>query len=265
MLTPAARLIARSRFRIALLLIAFCLCAGWILYSRWAAGPTIDGLTLDQWLETSFDFEDGRDTGGTTTEFNSALQEFGTNAIPHLVAKLRTREFPVTKRLLAWIGPRPNGVAFAHTLRLDYSILQRQRAVHGFMALGSLATNAIPEILAMPPTYQTMGAVAGIGPAGLPALRHIAAYGTDHLKSNAMSALESSQYDFKREEIVAIWIERLTDPSPSIRLHAARLIGKTRPIRAQSAISPLQKLINDPDPEVAAAAKVALGNLQQQR
>jgi hypothetical protein len=104
---------SRARFRIAVLLTLFCLAAGWILFSRWTAGPAIDGLTLDQWLSTSFDFEDGRYRGGTTTEFNSALRKFGTNAIPHLLAKLRTRENPVTARLLQWIGPRPDGGALA--------------------------------------------------------------------------------------------------------------------------------------------------------
>ena len=80
-----------------------------------------------------------------------------------------------------------------------------------------------------------------------------------------MSALESPQFDFKREEIVAIWIERLADPSPSIRLHATRLLGNTRPIRAQAAIEPLQKLANDPDPEVALAVSNALSTLEPKR
>jgi hypothetical protein len=237
------------------------LTAGWILFSRWNAGPAVDGLTLDQWLESSFDFEDGVYSGRITVEFNAALQKLGTNAIPHLLAKLQTREFPLTLRLRQWIGATRDQQTLAHKLRLNYSILQRQRAVHGFMALGSLATNAIPQILSMPPNYHTRGALAGIGPAGLPILRDAAAHGSDQIKSHAMSALESRQFDFKREEIVAIWIERLADPSPSIRLHAARLLGNTRPIRAQAAIEPLQKLANDPNPDVALAVKGALGNL----
>ena len=240
----------------------FTLTAGWILISRWNAGPVVDGLTLDQWLATSFDYEDGRYQGGTTEEFNRALHKFGTNAIPHLLAKLQTRQFPGTQHILNWLGSSPNRLALAHQLRLDYSILQRQRAVHGFYALGSLATNAIPQILQMPPSYHTMGALSAMGNAALPALRDATTYGPDQVKSTAMSALESPQFEFKKEEVVAIWIERLADPSPSIRLHAARLIGNSKPIRTQAAIKPLEKIINDPDPEVAAAVQTALSKIK---
>ena len=133
------------------------------------------------------------------------------------------------------------------------------------MALGSLATNAIPQILAMAPNYHTRGALSAMGTASLPTLRDAAAHGSDQVKVHAMSALESPQFDFRREEIVAIWIERLADPSPSIRLYAARLLGNTRPIRAQAAIEPLQKLNSDPDPEVALAVKTALTILEARR
>jgi HEAT repeat protein len=106
-----------------------------------------------------------------------------------------------------------------------------------------------------------MQAFAAMGTSSLPYLREAARTGPDQIKSDAISALESSEFDFKREEIVAIWIERLDDPSPSIRLHAARLLGKAKPIRAQAAIQPLQNHLNDPDPEVSATIGAAFSNL----
>lgn len=113
----------------------------------------------------------------------------------------------------------------------------------------------------MPPSYFTMQAIAALGASSLPTLGDLCRNSPDQIKSHAMSALKSTEFDFKREEIVEIWIGRLDDPSPSIRLHAARLLGKARPIRAQAAIQPLQNHLSDADPEVAAAIKSALSNL----
>lgn len=225
----------------------------------------VDGLTLDQWLATTFTFENRIAHESITPEFNHALQKLGTNALPHLLSKLQIRRLPRERMIAKWIAATPNPQGVANLVGLNRWYIEGQRAVYGFRALGSLATNSLPEILAMPPTGFTMHAIAAMGNAALPILHAATQNGPDQVKSNAMSALESSEYDFKREQIVEIWIECLADPSPSIRLHAIRLLSQAKPIRAQAAIKPLEDLSNEPDPEVASAATSALVALQAKR
>lgn len=225
----------------------------------------VDGLTLDQWLATSFDHEDGTFRSTITPEFNHALQKFGTNALPRLLSRLQTRRLPGERVIAKWAAATPNPQAFATAVGLNRWYIEGQRGINGLQALGSLATNAIPEILAMEPSLFTMRALADMGYSAIPILHDATRNGSDQIKSHAMSAFESSDFDFSREKIVEIWVERLTDPSPSIRLHAARLLGKTKPVRAQAAIEPLRKLANDPNPEVAAAASNALSTLELRR
>jgi hypothetical protein len=247
----------RLKIRIAAWLVFSLLAGGWLAISHARKGPVVDGLTLDQWLNFAAYFEDGRYESVDSAEFRNAVRQFGTNAIPRLISRLYTRELPGIQMAYQVLGKDL-------FLRLGFgrSMIERERALLGFSALGSLATNAIPELLQPPRNGRfTARVFDSIGTSAFPHLVEQIRTGDSQVKSYAMSALEVRAFDFQRDEVVAVWMECLTDSSPSIRLYAARLIGNTRPMRAQKAIPALQAAINDRDAEVVAEAKAALTKL----
>jgi hypothetical protein len=247
----------RLKIRIAAWLVFFLLVAGWLVMSRARKGPVVDGLTLDQWLDTSASVEDGQYQSVDSSEFRSAVRQFGTNAIPRLIRRFYARELPGMQTTYRVLGKN-----LFFRLGFGRCFLERERALLGFSALGSLATNAIPELLRPPRgCHFTSRVFDSIGTSAFPYLVEQIRTGDLQVMSYAMSALEVRAFDFQREEVVAVWTECLTNSSPSIRLHAARLIGNTRAVRAQKAVPALQAAISDRDPEVVAGAKAALAKL----
>lgn len=239
------------------------LLGAWLVYSTLHRGPVVDGLTLDQWLAHSFYYEDGAYRGYASEDFNRAIQEMGTNAIPRLLSKLRTKELPGAPLIMNLVGAKSYSEPISNALGLNRAAIQRQRAVYGFKALGALGTNAIPALLELPWGFFMMEVFDGMGTAALPHLLEPIRTGRMEVKLRAMGALEAKIYDIKREEIVAIWSERLQDEDRSVRLYAARLIGNAKPARAQAALPALQIAAKDPIAEVAEAAQEAIGKLRQ--
>ena len=252
---------ARVRLGIRVAVIAG-LCV-WIWAWRSGQGPVVDGLTLDQWLELSFQYEDGAYQNNGGQEFNRAIANLGTNAIPHLIKRLRTRDVPWSPLARRVLGTKITP-AVASTLRLNRGWVERRRAVNGFRALGSVAIDAIPDLLASYPRapFEVCEVFDSMGSSTLPQLEQHIRNGEVETKIAAMSALSTRAFDYKREETVAIWVECLTNEAPRIRRFAATLLGNTRPIRAQAAIPRLQAAVHDSDQEVALAAQGALKKLQ---
>lgn len=237
------------------------LLGGWLVFSSLQRGPVADGLTLDQWLAFSFSYEDGSYKSFMSEDFNRAIQKMGTNAIPRLMSKLTTKEMPGSRAIMKIVGAKSYSEPMAHLLGLDRAVIERQRAVNGFKALGPAGTNAIPALLELPWGFFSAEIFEAMGAAPLPFLKEAIATGRMEVKLRAMGALEGQAYDPKREEIVAIWAERLRDENPSVRLYAARLIGNAKPARAQAVIPALEMAAKGSD-EAATAAREALARLK---
>ena len=213
------------------------------------------GLSLSAWLESTYDYADGTYVRSVTPEFERAMQEMGTNAIPHLLEMLEGTERPLVVRGL--MGTPVGAFLVRHWM------LSRERVMNGFTGLGVLVTNAIPGLLeqCVPPHRSGLVVFDKLGPFMMPHIEQEMWKGDSRMTQAGMYALSVGAYDYRREEVVQVWTECLTNAEPSTRLLAAQLIGSTTPVRAQNAIPALRTAVNDPNPEVAAMAGRALGRL----
>lgn len=127
----------RVYFGVIFLLLALLGAGWWLARDR---EPAYQGKTLSAWLhELDLLYYDGPDT----EEAYAAVQQIGTNAIPHLLRKLQTKEYP-WEGWQQWLPHR--GFSW---LRLPAASGQRMDALAGFRALGQQALPAIPQLLTL--------------------------------------------------------------------------------------------------------------------
>lgn len=240
--------------------LAIMLCIGWLLFSsRQNAGPTHGGKTLDQWLESSFAYVEGKGLiSSVTPEFREALQAMGANAIPQLLERLNRGDYFFYQAIVQRVGNVQDRTL--NRLGINSPWINRQRAANGFLALGELATNAIPQIVSGKPTGEMVEALAGIGAAGLPHLLRVLQTGAEQQKVSALFGLQARVYD--REIAARQWLEHVTNASPRVRWAATTLLWAA-PLKLKSeALSALDTACNDPDPKVAAMAGMTRSRLQ---
>lgn len=261
------RLSFKRRSRIAFLVAIFGIC---LISLRMASfnwfEPEYQGQSLSEWLGPTFQWDGSTYQGMISTDFERAMQAMGTNTIPYLIRMLRTRELPGTSVLLRVRGNTWNDPLIAG-LHLNFAMVRRQRAVHGFRALGSLATNAVPELLKLAlgnaaRETDVWRSLDGIGQSALPQMKEALESPKEEIRVAAILALAQPCYDFKRETIVDLWCECFNDPSSRVRRTAARCIGGASAVRARGAIAALEKAAQDPSSDVAWAAQTALNSIR---
>src|SRR5436190_13508187 len=152
------------------------------LWSQTEREPEYKARPLSSWLEHF----------GRGSAPDEALSAMGTNAVPFLLRKIRTKptDSPVKQRLAALLSRQS-------IIRYRYIPGQtRQRiAGQGLAALGPRAEGAIPELskLAKTPEY-TLGAtcaLSGIGPKAVPPLLHALTNENPYVRACATRALGS--------------------------------------------------------------------------
>jgi hypothetical protein len=250
------RQMTRSRTKTVIALVALAAAAAGVIW--WAAPgwinpePRFHGRSLTQWLEPTYHFQNGRVISTPPPDFQTALQSMGTNAVPHLVRMLAAKDYSFCQPLLQRVGDVNN--AALNRLGLNKPWLTRNRAVHGFAALGQSATNAIPEMLHSWPTGEMVDALQGIGPAGLPLVLKAITDGDEPTRFAGLFGLQARAYD--RKIVVDTWIEHTKDPSPQVRWAATTLLWAAPQLYREVVLTNLSRLESDADPKVAAMAKL---------
>ncbi|HRI15483.1 MAG TPA: HEAT repeat domain-containing protein [Verrucomicrobiota bacterium] len=107
--------------------------------------PSLRGKALGTWIEQYYHTRTirGSPQDASATEAREAVLEIGTNAIPTLLARVRTRDSGIQKRLLLWLYQR-NLIQASQ----PKSELARNRADWGFAILGQVGEPAVPELVA---------------------------------------------------------------------------------------------------------------------
>jgi HEAT repeat protein len=128
----------RKRFRIILvvLLVAGLGLVGWLSLS--AREPSYKGKSLTYWIDPSA-------SGGheSVTERSSALAAMREQAVPYLVERLRWKPSPMMQKLYREFPDFPPFIAYQQG-RWD----PRGQAAHDLGEFGSVASNAIPNLMA---------------------------------------------------------------------------------------------------------------------
>ena len=111
---------------------------GWLMLKP--SAPTYRGKTLDQWLEMLRQTFPGRDAPNAM----EAIRHFGTNAIPPLIADLRTKDSRIRDRLEGWLYDHPR-----FPIKILSPIEKRYQGYLGFVALGADGRVAIPQLIGL--------------------------------------------------------------------------------------------------------------------
>ncbi len=175
---------------------------------------------------------------------DEAIRAIGTNAIPSLLLTLQQQD---SKFFIAIVGVLQrhhfDGIPFAPANR-------NVKAFHGFNALASGATNAVPRLIEIfdsdssPFSQQAVPAILGnMGPAAesaVPALLRGVVHTNEVVRNNALFAL--GQIHAKPVLVVPALIKCLNDPDALVRAQAAHSLGEFAS-EAHSAVPALVELL----------------------
>jgi len=263
--------------------------AVWLSRSGGPPEPVYGGKALSAWLD------DRRATPKgpvlLSDEAVAAVRALGPEAVPTLLAWLRASDSSVSRNakiLLEWRLKLP--------LRVPTNQETRLRAMYGFRALGSPASSAFPEIVAIAlysaDEWQRGDAINALTDSDADTMRRLAG-GLKSLDREVrlravfalkciriapdevcLPALEGAQSDPDPEvrveaakaiallnqqlKIFAAW---LTHRNPEMRVVGARQVGSYR-TRARAFLSDLEAAARDDDPEVRAAVAEAIQQVQ---
>jgi hypothetical protein len=226
----AVRMGKKRRILWAVLLVAVVAAVVWL--SMPSPEPVYQGKRLSYWLA-------GYDTGNynamhpmgpsppTAGQADNAIRQIGTNAVPALLRMLQLPNPTLTERLL-------NVARKQHIIKIPFeSANLNEKAFFGLMALGSQASNAVPQLIAIfeknPSSFPQTAAPAILGTIG-PA----------------------------SERAVPALLQGITHPHKTVRGNVIFALGR---IHAQPklVVPALIKCLNDSDQFVQAAAVEALG------
>jgi HEAT repeat protein len=125
-----------------LLVVLGGLC--WLGYRQFTPDPVYQGKRLHVWLEPQPSpwFNKFGLVASLSPEAREAVRQIGTNAIPRLLAMLRTQDSSLEPRLVALAQKQ-------HYLKFTYvdAAHQHAQAALAFEVLGASASNAVPALL----------------------------------------------------------------------------------------------------------------------
>jgi HEAT repeat protein len=195
--------------------ITGCLLAGALLFRATRdSEPVCEGKRLGEWVELLT-----AGNGSKRAEAEVALRQMGTNALPHLVRMLRTRDsaFKENVRLVASLQTMVN-------LRLSRAADQRSRALAAFEALGSEARAAIPDLadlLNRGENPMDLGrALAAVGPDAVWPLTQALAHEDGEIRAAAAYGLGLLRAEGR--VVVPVLVRGLEDKDYAVRFYAAR-------------------------------------------
>jgi HEAT repeats len=194
--------------------------------------PLYQGKPLSFWLNG---YDSGSFSGTnaalapTRQEADTAMRHIGTNALPALLRMLRTPDSPF-KDMLSNLARKQRFIKIQPPM---HSEMQHFTAMWGLCAVGSEASNALPQLMEIYERHpnalsqQIVPAVlSGIGPsaqAAIPLLIKGTAHTNENVRMNSIYAL--GQIHAAPDLAVPALIKCLHDPSPYIRANAARSLS----------------------------------------
>lgn len=230
-----------------LLVVVLCALAGLVWLSTGAPEPTYKGKPLSYWL-AGYDRSSGPpSTNGPPLpdwqDANKAVKAIGTNAVPILMRKLRQNDSKLKTAVMDLLRKQR---LIKLNLPPQFSNFTAARA---FSALGPLASNAVPELVAMfdsdrsPFAQQVVPQILSeIGPGAAPAIPMLLR-GTTHtnviVRNNSVYAL--GRIGTEATLVVPALIQCLVDPDALIRAQAANALGNLGK-DAESAVPALVQL-----------------------
>jgi len=191
--------------------------------------------------------------GSIRIECREAIREIGTNALPFL---------------LKWIqfSPAMDESHPTYGISIDVNDPKNRLAygsAYAFEALGNTAATAVPELTQLvnsPATqnnrYLYVQALAGISPAGLPALLTVATNLGNNARVFAISAIEN--LGTNAAPALPTLLALLRDPEPDVVSFAASALGNLR-LQPQLAVPALQQLLQGESTTPCRFAIIALG------
>ena len=209
-----------SRRRTVFILLLAGLAIGLLLVSARLDEPSYRGRSLSDWLEALVQREDAEGAA----EARLALRQMGTNALPHLLSMLRTKDSRFKKLLQQWEG-KHSFVDF----RLYSADVIRGRAAEGIVAIGPPAAPWIPaltNLLDEPDLGETaLWALSGVGPEALPILLASLNHSNSALRRAAMYSLNGFTGG-DRKLICTALVNATNNSDSAVRRMAYRTLGR---------------------------------------
>jgi HEAT repeat protein len=233
--------------------------------------PTYNGQTLSWWLDrldyhSNFGSASGRRTR-KQEEDAQALRAIGTNAIPHLIRQLRSRDLPVKKYALRKIRPWFGGIAVADRRKINLfktDLDKKQNAVEALKILREQAAPAVPELIRMlDDRDENVARLAAeglgcIGPAAAEAVPSLIAK-IEKRKEYALSAVEG--LGLAAHQAVPVVVPLLQDSDVNLRLGALFCLSRLG-VTNDVVLRAVASLTNDPSPDVSTLARTVFGRLR---
>jgi HEAT repeat protein len=247
--------------------------------------PRAGGRPLRAWLAELNDPQAPRRQAAV-----AAVREIGTNAIPHLLGLIQSRESEFRRGIINRINRQATGKLVTSARE------RREQAARAFRVLGPQAASAVPQlrILVQDPVLAPDVALAlsGLGETGAlvlqaslrhrhPQVRTAAAAALGWVQPAQQSAaalallptLNDGETDVRYRSVVSLGrlarhpdqvvpalAQRLQDAEPLVRRLAVAALGAFGS-DARPALPSLEAAAKDPDPDVQAAARTLLGKL----
>ena len=227
----------RVQIALAIVLAIFAFCIGGRLLHRSSQEPIYRGKTLSQWLEGC---DKSHWVGTEWRDSTEAVRQIGTNAIPHLLGKLRQKDSTLKRKLWS-LTQRQNFIR----LRISpvSAAAQNHKAAVGFEALGPAAQSAVPalieifeESISADSQSEAANSLGWIGPAARQAIPSL------------LNGLTNSNY-FCRWEIVRALIQMHAQENPQ-----AVSVFVQNNVEPDLLVSALAKSLSDPSPDVRITA-----------
>lgn len=228
--------------------IVSALAALWLAAPR-PKEPTFDGKPLSYYLD--------KQTYGelrTERDARDSIRDFGTNAVPSLIAILDARESRFKARVRSLLA----GQRLIRFRSAPLVVRQRQAAL-ACAELGPMAAPAIPSLTRFVDHPEiapaAIAALAMIGPVTFPLLTNALSGGIPAARIEAAGDL---RYMLPREQAVSPLLRALRDPLPGVRANAAGSLGFLGR-HPHSVVPALLACLGDIDLSVRTSAVQALG------
>lgn len=219
--------------------------------------PTYQGKALGDWLDDAI-YGDPKSLAWRNAQ--TAIQQIGTNALPHLLQRLETPFTDTDRSLTQWIKNQAWLSDQTRDRLGDQSLHRWKQASEGFSALGTNAAPATQRLIYLAgmhgaglgtvPVY----ALETIGPAAIDPLIQSLTDSDRTMKLGALYGLRT----LKIERAVPGLLICLDDPDAHIREEAVNVLALIKPPR-DAGIERLIRILRDPEVAVSRAAARALG------
>lgn len=226
----------RSRFRIPLFFLPIAIVGVALWLFAPSPEPVCQGKPLGYWLAFY-------ESGGPL-QADAAVRQMGSNTTPVLIRLLQEPNPDLRDRVWAILQK-------CHLTKAQFAPdhLHNMDAYYAFLALGPLASNAVPRLISMLErdsslfSQQAIPRILGkIGPsseAAIPLLVQRTTNANAYVRVNSITAL--GQIHGRPQSVVPALINSLNDPFVSARIEAARSLGAFGK-DAQSAVPSLLQL-----------------------